>query len=161
MYTKKIAELGKDAEPWVLCAVALDELCGLTYYDPESMGHGDEAEMRPKKDALLWSEPGYNAPDYPSMWDADEAQATHHMIEFFAGVACTRKENYQRWCFVWQRPDQGRIAEEQKAVLAGKPDGRPGFEAADPYGWMWQYCHIDVVAPDTWIACSGTHSIRC
>lgn len=144
---KKIQEGGEESEGgrYVECYDALCELCPLEDYDPWEMEMG---HMVPKEEALLWSVAEQDLPSFQGLWEKDEARATDMMANFFAGSAVEKMADFQRYCFIYQRPDQ---EDENMEVPASQLAPQEKIDQVDPKGWMRRYNHVKVMSADKWL----------
>ena len=144
---RKMDEGGEDYGDgrYVDCWGAICDLCPLEDYDPYEMELGN---MVPKDDALLWSIAEQDLPSFQGLWEKDQAKATDMMASLFAGTGVERMADFQRFCFVYQRPDQAAMSDE---VPASQLAPQVVVDHVDPHGWMKKYNHIEVVTPDAWL----------
>lgn len=141
---QKMVEGGDDYtdDRYVNCWEAVCDLCPLEDYDPFAM---ERDQMVPKDDALLWSVAAEDLPSFEGLWERNEAEATDMMANFFAGTAVERMEEFQKYAFVYQRPDQTNLSDEFPASQLGP---QAVLDQVDPCGWMKRYNHIEVMSPD-------------
>lgn len=144
---QKMEEGGEDYadERYVKCWDAVCDLCPLEDYDPFEMEQG---RMVPQDDSLLWSAAEQDLPSFHGLWETDEASATDMMANLFAGTAVEKMADFQRYAFIYQRPDQVGVGED---VPASQLAPHVAIEQADPKGWMKKYNHIEVMTPDAWL----------
>ena len=83
------------------------------------------------------SPPVAEMPEYAKLWDANEANATDYLVEYFAGWCLLEKESFRRFMVIHQAKDA--------------PDYTPGgIRNHQAEVWMEKYQHINIYTPEKW-----------
>lgn len=98
------------------------------------------SDVRPP--SMLYSPPKSEMPEYASLWDSNEEEATESLVNWFAGHGIHECENYRRF----------NVLYEQHGILAAQTPGLMQPEnPKDPKEWMKKYTHIRVTTPARYI----------
>ncbi|KAH0360015.1 hypothetical protein KCU65_g9620, partial [Aureobasidium melanogenum] len=92
--------------------------------------------------SMLYSPPKSEMPEYASMWDSSEQEATEFLVNWFAGSAVDECETYRRFNVLYEQHDTS--AAQTPGLM--QPDN-----PKDPKEWMKKYTHIRVTTPARYI----------
>ncbi|KAK6001501.1 hypothetical protein QM012_002832 [Aureobasidium pullulans] len=96
------------------------------------------------KPTMLYSPPKSDMPDYGSMWDSSEEEATEFLVNWFAGHGIDECENYRRFNVLYEQHGTRTLAAQTPGLM--QPDN-----PKDPKEWMKKYTHIRVTTPARYI----------
>jgi hypothetical protein len=91
---------------------------------------------------VLYSSPKSHMPQYGSLWDSSEEEATDYLVERFAGHCVDECESYRRFTVLY---------EQHGGVAAQTPGLREYANPKDPRGWMVKFRHLRVTTPNRWL----------
>ncbi|KAG9819624.1 hypothetical protein KCU98_g17989, partial [Aureobasidium melanogenum] len=95
-----------------------------------------------KPPSMLCSPPKSEMPEYNSIWDSSEQEATEFLVNWYAGNAIDECENYRRFNVLYEQHDTS--AAQTPGLM--QPDN-----PKDPKEWMKKYTHIRVTTPARYI----------
>ncbi|KAG9956718.1 hypothetical protein KCU61_g9627, partial [Aureobasidium melanogenum] len=124
--------------PRVKCWQLVCELLGTPVAD--NSRNPFRSDMKPP--SMLYSPPKSEMPEYSSMWDSSEQEATEFLVNWFAGNAIDECENYRRFNVLYEQHDTS--AAQTPGLM--QPDN-----PKDPKEWMKKYTHIRVTTPARYI----------
>ncbi|KAH0341713.1 hypothetical protein KCU83_g9559, partial [Aureobasidium melanogenum] len=124
--------------PRVKCWQLVCELLGTPVAD--NSRNPFRSDIKPP--SMLYSPPKSEMPEYSSMWDSSEQEATEFLVNWFAGNAIDECENYRRFNVLYEQHDTS--AAQTPGLM--QPDN-----PKDPKEWMKKYTHIRVTTPARYI----------
>ncbi|KAH0417240.1 hypothetical protein KCU90_g12813, partial [Aureobasidium melanogenum] len=124
--------------PRVKCWQLVCELLGTPVAD--NSRNPLRSDMKPP--SMLCSPPKSEMPEYNSIWDSSEQEATEFLVNWYAGNAIDECENYRRFNVLYEQHDTS--AAQTPGLM--QPDN-----PKDPKEWMKKYTHIRVTTPARYI----------
>ncbi|KAH0168848.1 hypothetical protein KCU67_g3310, partial [Aureobasidium melanogenum] len=130
--------------PKVRCWQLVCELLGTPVAD--NSRNPFRSDMKPP--SMLYSPPKSEMPEYSSIWDSSEQEATEFLVNWFAGNVIDECENYRRFNVLYEQHDTS--AAQTPGLM--QPDN-----PKDPKEWMKKYTHIRVTTPARYIVQVGNY----
>lgn len=124
--------------PRIKCWQLVCELLGL----PVADNSRNPFRLDAKPPSMLYSPPRSEMPEYRSMWDSSEEEATDFLVNWFAGHCVDECENYRRFNVLYEQHDT--LAAQTPGLL--QPEN-----PKDPKEWMKKYTHIRVTTPARYV----------
>ncbi|KAH0271038.1 hypothetical protein KCU91_g7658, partial [Aureobasidium melanogenum] len=127
-----------DDSPRIKCWQLVCELLGTSVADNSR----NPFRLDVKPPSMLYSPPKIEIPEYASMWDSSEQEATEFLVNWFAGSAVEECETYRRFNVLYEQNDTS-VAQTPGVMQPDNPK--------DPKEWMKKYTHIRVTTPARYI----------